>query len=110
MLWIRDGDIMRDLLFQRMERLVVRDFGNGFCAAGSALRLFQRRERLVDRANWHESCLLCVGIYSERDFSERAQTRQARLGFAHRIGRDHRGRDCVLRQSSLLSFPLVIHE
>ena len=93
-----------------MEWPAVWNFSNDIYAAGSALRLFQRGERMVDRASRRESCLLCVGIYRELDFSKRAQIWQTRVGFCRRMRRDHRGLDGVLHQPSLLSFPLVTQD
>lgn len=83
------------------------DYSDVTCSARPALRLLQRRQRVVDRSLRCEPALLRLGFCCERHrrwcFAERNEV----LAVASCVYHDHRRRNRVLLFASLFSISVV---
>ena len=103
-----DGARVCDLLLPWQTGLADRGCSHVFCTALPALRLLQRRERVVDRSRRSEPALLRLGFCSERDRRERSGKKWPDVGINSHLRRNYPGGNWFFHRAPLLSFSVVI--
>jgi len=102
-----DRACVRHLCVCPESSLVDDDPGDVIRAAVPALRLFERREFVVDRSNRSKPGLLFMGFRCERYRHQRSRKRRPALAFVDSVWRDRLRRLRILRDPSLFSLSVV---